>query len=180
MKNPLIVLTALALCNHLNAAQPFARYNVGGPDVVDNSGLVWAGLPCPSGTSSFTVAGMESIPIPIFSNGCYATGNLIFNLPIRYGIYAIRLYFIEPSVGTKAGRLFNIDVNYQRAYSSVDLFSRFGFNTPAALGTVVVINSKTLNITLSTIIRNSPLVGIAIDTLESFVQSPDQVEIETK
>ena len=183
LKNKALILTVLAgsLVNQVNAAQVFARYAIGASaDVVDNAGLVWTHLPCPSGTFGFTVSGMESVPIPIFGQGCYSTGDLVFNLPIRYGVYSVRLYFIEPSVSVKAGRLFNIDVNYQRVYASVDLFGRFGINTPSALGTVVVVNSRTLNVKLSTIVRNSPLVGIAIDILEPFTLNANQTEIETQ
>jgi len=138
------LLAAMSLSAMAQTQQPI-RVNCGGPSYTDSKGQVWqADTGFVGGISEILNTKITGTPDPLLYQD-FHWNPTSYSFTVANGPYQVNLYFAEanPTAQVVGGRVFNVSVQSQMVFPSLDIFAAAGAN--AALiktATPMVINGK--------------------------------------
>ena len=98
------------------------RVNCGGPAIVDQLGIQWAGDEQRS--RSTTMNPISGTPTPgLYQTEAYATGPLTYQFTVPNGTYSVKLKFAEIYLTLRGRRIFDIVINGATVYPSFDILA---------------------------------------------------------
>jgi glucose/arabinose dehydrogenase len=149
-------------------AQPPMRIRCGGSAYTDSAGKVWLADQFFKGGGTFSSTGaVQGTP----DSNLYLSerfGAFGYHIPVRNGLYAVRIHLAEIYFKTVGSRIFNITAEGKPFGTSVDIVKRSGFMTAAVLNELVQVNDSVLNLEFLALTENPKisaleLVPIALD-----------------
>ncbi|MBQ7525707.1 MAG: hypothetical protein IJT09_04665, partial [Abditibacteriota bacterium] len=101
------------------AEQTVVRINCGGGDVKDENGVVWNKDAYFTGGTSAAGATVSTDP-NLFKNA--RCGKFSYKIPVKEGVYCLRLRFVEGKYDYAFMRPFDITLNGERIYRNIDIY----------------------------------------------------------
>ena len=151
-------------------AQPSVRIRCGGPAYTDSTGKLWLADQFFKGGGTFSSTGaVQSTP----DTNLYLTerfGAFGYQIPVRNGLYTVRVHLAEIYFKTVGSRVFNITAEGKPFGPSVDIVQKSGFMRAAVLSELVQVKDSVLNLEFLPLTENPKasaieLIPIALDPI---------------
>ena len=164
-----ILVLALCFPKGVLAQQPI-RVKCGGASYTDSTGRVWQSdtgyYAGPTSTYSTTGPISGTADPKLFQTERYINGSapMIYSFPVANGTYHVNLLFAEmyAPLDVVGGRVFNVKIQGNLAFSNLDIFAAAGANTALVKGADVVVQNGILTIEFDNVVQNAKVDGIEI------------------
>jgi hypothetical protein len=164
-----LVLSLLACIGTFAQSQTPIRVICGGSAYTDSKGQVWqADTGYNDGYTSTNSNPIQGTPDPtLYHYGRWngATSNpLTYTYVVPAGIYHVNLYFAETSSAEMktGGRIFNVRMQGQLIFQSLDIFATAGANTALVEGADIAVTNGQLQIEFQKVVENPKINAIEI------------------
>ena len=144
------------------SGQSPVRIRCGGPSYMDSSGKNWVADQFFQGGSTFSQTGaIQGTQDPdLFL--CERFGNFGYNIPVRNGLYAVRIHVAEIFFKTAGARVFNVTAEGTPFCPAVDIILQSGFRTAAVISSLVRVKDSVLNLKFLPATQNPKVSAIEV------------------
>jgi hypothetical protein len=175
----LAFMAALCFPKGVLAQQPI-RVKCGGAGFTDSKGQIWqtdtgyyAG---PTSTYSTTGPVSGTADPKLFQSERYINGSaaMTYSFPVANGAYHVNLLFAEiyDPLDVVGGRVFNVKIQGNTAFSNLDIFVAAGANTALVKGADVLVQNGVLSIEFDNVVQNAKVDAIEILPVSSGPSGP--------
>jgi glucose/arabinose dehydrogenase len=144
------------------SGQAPVRIRCGGPSYTDSTGNLWVADQFFKGGATFSsTASVRGTPDPIlYKNERFGTFG--YQIPVRNGLYAVRIHLAEVFFNSPGIRVFNINAEGKPVASPVDIVQKTGFQNACILEGAVRVNDSTLHLDFSPLKENPKASAIEV------------------
>ncbi len=142
--------------------QPPIRIRCGGPAYTDSAGKTWLADQFFKGGGTFTGTGLISgTPDPaLYLSERF--GACTYSIPVRNGLYSVRIHLAEIYFKTTGSRIFQINAEDKPFAAPLDLIQRFGFMQATALGSLIEVRDSALSLEFLPLLEKPKVSAIEV------------------
>ena len=128
------------------SAQPPVRIHCGGPAYTDSTGKLWLADQFFQGGGIFSATGtVQGTPdSPLYLSERF--GAFGYHIPVRNGLYTVRIHLAEIYFKTVGSRVFNITAEGKPFGPAVDIVQRSGFMSAGVMSELVQVKDSALDL----------------------------------
>jgi Malectin domain len=127
-------------------AQPPVRIRCGGPAYTDSTGKLWLADQFFKGGGTFSTTGAVSGTQDATLYLSERFGTFGYQIPVRNGLYSVRIHLAEIYFKTVGSRLFNITAEGKPYGLQVDIVQRSGFMSAGVMNERIQVKDSVLNL----------------------------------
>jgi len=156
-------------------AQPPVRIRCGGTAYTDSTGQLWLADQFFKGGGTFsstgTIQGTRDATLYLSER----FGSFGYHIPVRNGLYTVRIHLAEIYFKSVGSRVFNIMAEGRPFGSAVDIFQRSGFMTAGVIGELVQVKDSLLSLEFLSVKENPKVSAIE---LIPFALDPSPLQVD--